>query len=329
MTVAHENCACESCNSDRLAVGLAVATENLNKAAKKVTTAARFQRRVERQAGVYSRRFQTALHKWYGIIDTEYLRVMRFFHIEKGVTVLKVGVEDLIVDEFDWEYIDEEGEEIITEAESTMSRDAILAIIIFAALALYYDEEKEPHRPGTRAEGRTLRISRDSAIDRAIQVAQVRAGALITGITDTMRQNIHNSVVFAIRNNYSINMLARMIRPGLPALPASVNRINRQFAEMIARGASVPKAMAWAQREFSKASDYRAKMIARTEASAALNDGALLMYREAGITMVEYIAQPTACDICAPYDGDILSIDEATHLIPQHQNCVCSFYPVT
>jgi SPP1 gp7 family putative phage head morphogenesis protein len=267
---------------------------------------------------VFARRFQDALGRWFSAIDAEYLRVLRFFWIEKGIPVKKVGLADLIENEFDWDEIEDEGEAIIVEVESTVSRDAIIAIIVLAALQLYYEDARPAAFPR----------SQQRSIDYALRVAEARAGALVTGITETMRQNIRNAIVVAIENNYSMDMLARMLRPGLPALPSSVNRINRQFADMLKQGVDPARAMMWAQREMQKATIYRAKMIARTESSYALNNGAILMYREAGIKQVEYVAQATACDICAPYDGHVFDINDSYGLIPQHPRCVCAWWPV-
>jgi SPP1 gp7 family putative phage head morphogenesis protein len=158
-------------------------------------------------------------------------------------------------------------------------------------------------------------------------VANARAGAMVRNITRGIRQNIRSSIETGLATGQNIDQMAAMIRPGLPALPASINRINRQFGERLAKGDSFLKTRRWAQREMSRMRDYRAHMIARTEASAAMSDGALIAYEEAGFRYVEFVAQFDACPECLPFDGEFFRV-ESMGIIPLHCWCRCTWHPV-
>lgn len=75
----------------------------------------------------------------------------------------------------------------------------------------------------------------------------------------------------------------------------------------------------------------RARTLARTEIVRANHLGSIQEYRNAGLNEVnvqaEYIVADDPCPICEPYDGKILSLDEAETLIPQHPSCRCSTSP--
>lgn len=78
---------------------------------------------------------------------------------------------------------------------------------------------------------------------------------------------------------------------------------------------------------FAGMTDWRAKMIARTESAMALNYGQLIGYKKGGITAVMCmdggINDPD--DPCREVDGMIISVDLAMDHLTQHPNCVRSF----
>lgn len=55
---------------------------------------------------------------------------------------------------------------------------------------------------------------------------------------------------------------------------------------------------------------YRSEMIARTETARAESSGFREQAKEAGITEVEWLSAPDACDWCAEMDGRIVAIDK-------------------
>jgi len=75
---------------------------------------------------------------------------------------------------------------------------------------------------------------------------------------------------------------------------------------------------------------YRAKMIARTEASRARSRGTLLAFNEAGLDWAVYTTQPGACEICVENEmaGPEYKLSQAEDMIPAHPNCVCTWRPL-
>lgn len=78
----------------------------------------------------------------------------------------------------------------------------------------------------------------------------------------------------------------------------------------------------------------RARRLARTEVIAAHAEAQLNSYKEAGIegvkTMAEYLTarDDKVCPKCAPWEGRVITIEQAAGVIPQHPNCRCAWAPV-
>ncbi len=256
----------------------------------------RLQLKMQRQQGRLSAVYRKALERWFGVLDTEYRRVLSDVHIAKAERA------ELIAALIAWEVLRDRGIEFLSAAELLMYQRAIEATIRFSGLS----------------------ISSDIARSRISAIANARAGAMVRNILAGVRTNIRNSIEAGLASGQSIDQMASMIRPGLPVLPVSVNRINRQFGERLAKGDSFAKTRRWAQREMSRMRDYRAHMIARTEASAAMNDGALIAWEEAGFRYVEFIASFDACPECTPFDGEIFPV-ASQGFIPIHVFGKCSW----
>ena len=72
----------------------------------------------------------------------------------------------------------------------------------------------------------------------------------------------------------------------------------------------------------------------RTESSRIQGEIAISNYKKEGITEYEWVAEPSACDICAPLDGKRFKVKGADvgndkhPLFPMHPNCRCAIVPV-
>lgn len=258
------------------------------------------QNRLLRQQGQLAAEFRAALESWFSTIDQEYLRALRHYGIEKVVT------PDMFSRLFNWRYVEREGQEILRNAE----------------LAIY-----------AKAGEKSLRLAGIEAAfnvnnPRFVRAAEESAGKLVTGILESVRQNIHDTMVLAIQEGVSVESASRMLRPGLTALPVSVNRINREAAERLAAGVSQGKVERWTAREMSRMRNYRAFMISRTEGSRAMNEGALFGYEDVRIKQVEFFANFGACEICQSHHGERYTAAEAHGIIPVHSNGRCTWIPV-
>ncbi|HUX71714.1 MAG TPA: minor capsid protein [Cellulomonadaceae bacterium] len=71
----------------------------------------------------------------------------------------------------------------------------------------------------------------------------------------------------------------------------------------------------------------RADMIARTETARAVTQASVSSYVDAGVTQVEWLDSPGACDECLEYAGKTYPVDDAPDL-PVHPNCRCDLSPI-
>jgi SPP1 gp7 family putative phage head morphogenesis protein len=70
---------------------------------------------------------------------------------------------------------------------------------------------------------------------------------------------------------------------------------------------------------------YAADRIAITESARVQTDIGEQAHRDAGITQYMWIAEPTACSICAGYDGEVYDYsDTGAPRVPVHPFCKCS-----
>ena len=85
---------------------------------------------------------------------------------------------------------------------------------------------------------------------------------------------------------------------------------------------------------YQYAEAYRTEVIARTEVSASLNEGAVQAYKQAGIEHLEWVAigDDKTAEICLANDGQVRKIGEAfpsgEAQPPNHVNCRCSIVAV-
>jgi len=195
--------------------------------------------------------------------------------------------------------------------------------LIEAEIALYRNSIKAVQRlaglpDAMRALESTIRI-----------VAKTRGSMLAQSIMDSAFANIENTISLAFANNIAPAYMLRNLSYGLTALEKSANKINLAFIKNV----NVKKMdFALAQREainsYVTAQNYRNYSIARTEAATAINDGALLTYRQSNIDKVVFTAGPNACDICLEVNGTIMSVETAEGMIPLHCNGMCTWTPV-
>lgn len=113
---------------------------------------------------------------------------------------------------------------------------------------------------------------------------------LVHGITETSRRLIADALGDWVRDGGSMNDL--------------IARLSPQFGPV------------------------RAEMIAVTESTRAYGVGSRMQYRSAGIRKVKLLTNrdDRVCDVCRPYDGMIVDIDQGVPgvgFMPWHVNCRC------
>ena len=80
------------------------------------------------------------------------------------------------------------------------------------------------------------------------------------------------------------------------------------------------------RKEYQIDKDVYSTMVARTEVSAAVNNGRLYGYQESGLVKtVEWHTNPGACELCEPHSREVYDVGDAMNLLPYHPNCRCTF----
>ena len=77
--------------------------------------------------------------------------------------------------------------------------------------------------------------------------------------------------------------------------------------------------------------DEWSEMVAQTELSRAQTQGAIALYKTAGLSTVTYVTNSgqTVCDECDALDGETFQLDDLDdeNTPPMHPNCCCSLVP--
>lgn len=88
-----------------------------------------------------------------------------------------------------------------------------------------------------------------------------------------------------------------------------------------------PRELARDLREICNTSVYNSERLLRTELARVQMDVQKDSFEQAGFEQYEYIAEPTACPICAELDGEIFDVKDmqpGKNASPMHPNCRCS-----
>lgn len=95
-----------------------------------------------------------------------------------------------------------------------------------------------------------------------------------------------------------------------------------------------PTALARDMQKQFNVTQYEAFRLMRTESARIQAAIATAAYEEDGVTEYEWVAEPTACEICKPLDGKTFKVKGAENgdpkhpLFPMHPCCRCAIIPV-
>jgi len=147
-----------------------------------------------------------------------------------------------------------------------------------------------------------------------------RAGELIGvkfELTDEVVENINKkTMIFAEQVNETTK-----------------KKLRRELGDGITGGEGISKLSERVSGIFKTRRKYDAERIARTEVNAASNGAELEAYKQSEvIEKKEWLAEPDACDICAPLNGDTVKLKKTFNggfdYPPAHPNCRCTILPV-
>ena len=117
----------------------------------------------------------------------------------------------------------------------------------------------------------------------------------------------------------------------------AIDRVREQVLQGVLQGDTTDAIAQAVGDVFENATDYQADRIARTEASAATHMGQVIAAKQSGIVKgFRYLVSEDACDVCSPYDGQEIDIDDydssgavdAEGAVPLHPNCTCTLQEI-
>ena len=108
-----------------------------------------------------------------------------------------------------------------------------------------------------------------------------------------------------------------------------MNDLEKMLVRSFTKGEN-PRVIARELKKKFNVTGYQAERLARTESSRIASALQKVSYRDSGIKQYEYIAEFTACKVCADLNGKIFNVDKMVvgkNANPMHPNCVCSTAP--
>lgn len=178
---------------------------------------------------------------------------------------------------------------------------------------------------GAYAGARTAVVELRSELAIASRVAtdwaREHAAELISHVSESVRQSVRAIVERGLDRGLTATWLQEQIAHVVPLLPRQVATLAR-LAEAGMEGPALV-------REAQRMQRARALMIARTEASLAVNRGRLGVLRER-TQRVRWITadDEVVCPICEPLDGEVRDAGEEFDgditAPPAHPNCRCT-----
>lgn len=257
----------------------------------------------------YQSQFRKVVDNYFRFVQQAVIHAFRQRGVGKAEgELLKAEEGDIIIRSLDWRTMNVAGSEAFVPAMLNIMQ----------------------HSAGKTSQFAQLRGAFDVRNARHVAAAEAAAGQLVTGISTDVQANIRTIATRAADEGLTIRNMTRDIGPQITALPSMVGRIERDVSQMLSDGISGARVERYRQREMRYATNYRAHMIARTEANRFANEGTLATYESAGIVHARFLRNDGACVICESiFDaGGIYPIAEARGMIPVHPNCRCTWIPI-
>lgn len=162
----------------------------------------------------------------------------------------------------------------------------------------------------------------DLLTNQGIKEAKRQAGILGMTLFDD-----YKSVINAVVNSsFHSATFSERIWGNLEALKAELDRL---IVRTVTQGKN-PRDVARELRKKLDSSKYEAERLLRTETARVQSEIQKQSYLEYSIDEYEFIAEPTACPVCAALNGRIFKTKDmmpGQNCSPMHGNCVCSTAP--
>ena len=249
---------------------------------------------IERNEGV----FLVALQVWMDFAHKQISHDLTQKYIKKDVATALT----------DWEFIQEEGEQILKPATlKIMQGGGGQAYRILQAQASF-----------------------DVLNPEAVEAAGKFCSKLVREVTAETKKGIRGYIRTGIKEGKSMDKIARDLKPlvGLTANQTQSvvnyrNLLNEKRPDLSTAQVD-RKVMTYTNKTHRR----RMKSIARTETARAQNIGYAIGLEDLGVEEVEFQTTVGACDECSAMDGKKYKVGEGRGIIPVHPNCRCCLLPV-
>lgn len=146
--------------------------------------------------------------------------------------------------------------------------------------------------------------------------------AMVTEVVDETRKGINEIVKHGLKEGLSNQKINMALRPTIGLQSRHALAVGKEYTRLLDAGVSEARALKKMEAYTNKLHRYRARMIARTEAAAASNEGIRQGYDQMGVRRLKRIEAPDAPDDdCAQNNGRIYTIAEAKGVLPAHPQC--------
>lgn len=118
--------------------------------------------------------------------------------------------------------------------------------------------------------------------------------------------------------------LKQQVQAGMLRQESTRQIADRLTAARVVRGRGVPRGRL--SRGVFPSVARRARLIAQDQLAHAHLQGRALVYQDEGVTVVKIIGKTTACEeLCKPYVGTEMPLEEAMRMYPRHLRCMCDW----
>jgi len=243
--------------------------------------------------------FQEAVQKWFA------------FTIKQIQSDLQNKfAKDVTAELTDWEYLQDQGEEILKPATLSVMKDggdaAYKLFLISGAFDVLNPE--------------------------AVKAAKSFTANLVREVNNETRKGIRTYIATGIKEGKSMDKIARELRP-LVGLTERQTKSIVNYRNLLSDKERYPELTAdeidkRVQKYAGKTHRRRTITIARTETARAQNLGYTIGMSDLGVEKLEFSAYEGCCPTCGEMNGRIYTLKEAKSLIPVHPNCRCALLPV-
>jgi SPP1 gp7 family putative phage head morphogenesis protein len=246
--------------------------------------------------------FMEALQRWHRLVIITVNKDLSKFYKSSSTQITATLT--------DWEYLNEQGQEILKPA----------------TLSIFQRAGKQAYKL-VGVKGAFDVVNRD-----AITAAEKFTADLVTNVTKQTKAGIRTHITTGIGQGQSMPNVAKSLKNvvGLNARQVTALENRRILLETADKYSHLNKKQIKQRLTNYSAKLHRSRLrsIARTETARAQTIGYAKGLANVGVEQVEFSMSPDACPDCEALHGTRYSIADGALMIPVHPHCHCALIPV-